>query len=297
MNIIHLYQIKRSCLKTYLHTLKLKRDYINEYDHSRRFIVTYSKTKEGSTYLADLEKQLRERGYTIGQRPREEMFATLMKTDTEGYFSEFIYKVLIPFISIFKTYNYHLDDFQKLYDYASPELKHQLIVLKPIYSYYQSKLEKEHYIDFNDMINHATEEVKKGKKLMGICLGMQLLFEKSFEYGEHEGLGLIKGEIRPLSEIVSGDLKIPHMGWNALDFTENETPVFKNVKNGDHVYFVHSFYAKTEEEFITATAEYGGRVTASVQCGNVFGCQFHPEKSGETGLKILKAFCDLEEKN
>lgn len=141
------------------------------------------------------------------------------------------------------------------------------------------------------------EEVKKGKKLMGICLGMQLLFEKSFEYGEHEGLGLIKGEIRPLSEIVSGDLKIPHMGWNALDFTENETPVFKNLKNGDHVYFVHSFYAKTEEKFITATAEYGGKVTASVQCDNVFGCQFHPEKSGETGLKILKAFCDLEEKN
>lgn len=141
------------------------------------------------------------------------------------------------------------------------------------------------------------EEVKKGKKLLGICLGMQLLFEKSFEYGEHKGLGLIKGEIRPISEIIGGDLKIPHMGWNALDFTQNETPIFKDIKNGDHVYFVHSFYAKTEKQFVTATAEYGSNVTASVQCGNVFGCQFHPEKSGETGLKILKAFCDLEEKN
>ncbi len=139
------------------------------------------------------------------------------------------------------------------------------------------------------------EEVKKGKKLLGICLGMQLLFEKSFEYGEHKGLGLIKGEIVPLLGEISRDLKIPHMGWNALDFTKNETPIFKNIKNGDHVYFVHSFYAKTSAENITATAEYDINVTASVQAGNVFGCQFHPEKSGEVGLKILKAFCDLED--
>ena len=137
-------------------------------------------------------------------------------------------------------------------------------------------------------------EAQKGKPLLGICLGMQLLFEKSFEYGEHKGLGLIKGEIVPLLGAVSKDLKIPHMGWNALDFTKNETPIFKNIKNGDHVYFVHSFYAKTSEENVTATAEYDINVTASVQAGNVFGCQFHPEKSGETGLKILKAFCDLE---
>ena len=138
-------------------------------------------------------------------------------------------------------------------------------------------------------------EAQKGKPLLGICLGMQLLFEKSFEYGEHEGLGLIKGEIVPLLGEISRDLKIPHMGWNALDFTKNETPIFKDIKNGDHVYFVHSFYAKTNEENVTATAEYDISVTASVQAGNVFGCQFHPEKSGEVGLKILKAFCDLED--
>ncbi|MBE6769951.1 MAG: imidazole glycerol phosphate synthase subunit HisH [Ruminococcaceae bacterium] len=138
-------------------------------------------------------------------------------------------------------------------------------------------------------------EAKNGKPLLGICLGMQLLFEKSFEYGEHEGLGLIKGEIVPLLGEIKSDLKIPHMGWNALNFTENETPIFKNIKNGDHVYFVHSFYAKTAARNITATAEYDINVTASVQCGNVFGCQFHPEKSGDTGLNILKAFCDLED--
>ncbi len=137
-------------------------------------------------------------------------------------------------------------------------------------------------------------EAQKGKPLLGICLGMQLLFEKSFEYGEHKGLGLIKGEIAPLSGEIGPDLKIPHMGWNALDFTQNETPIFKNIKNGDFVYFVHSFYAKTSAENVTATAEYGVPVTASVQLDNIFGCQFHPEKSGETGLNILKAFCDLE---
>ncbi len=137
-------------------------------------------------------------------------------------------------------------------------------------------------------------EAQKGKPLLGICLGMQLLFEKSFEYGEHKGLGLIKGEIVPLFGAVSKDLKIPHMGWNALNFTKNETPIFKDIKNGDHVYFVHSFYAKTNEKNVTATAEYDINVTASVQVGNVFGCQFHPEKSGEVGLKILKAFFDLE---
>ena len=133
----------------------------------------------------------------------------------------------------------------------------------------------------------------KGKPLFGICLGMQLLFEKSYEYGSHKGLGLIKGEVKPLDGKV-GDLKIPHMGWNSLDFV-NQTPIFKYINNGDYVYFVHSFYADCEKTFLTSTAKYGFNVTASVSNGNVFGTQFHPEKSGETGLKILKAFVDYTE--
>ena len=130
------------------------------------------------------------------------------------------------------------------------------------------------------------------KKMLGICLGMQLLFDKSYEYGCHEGLGLISGEVSFLGDDVSG-LKIPHMGWNALKF-KKPSPLYKYVKEGDYVYFVHSFYAKNCDGFITATADYGVPVTASVENGRVFGTQFHPEKSGAVGLKILKAFCEME---
>ncbi len=136
------------------------------------------------------------------------------------------------------------------------------------------------------------EEAKGGKPLLGICLGMQMLLEKSYEYGEHEGLGLIKGEIRPISEVIPRDLKIPHIGWNALDFTENKSELFKYINDGDHVYFVHSFYGTNCTENTIATSEYGAPLTAAVQSGNVMGCQFHPEKSGNVGLKILKAFCE-----
>ena len=136
------------------------------------------------------------------------------------------------------------------------------------------------------------DAVKGGKPLLGICLGMQLLFEKSFEYGEHEGLGFIGGSVVPLAGAV-GELKVPHMGWNALDL-KRDHPLFKYIKNGDHVYFVHSYYAVECEESIVATSEYGVAVTAAVASGNVMGCQFHPEKSGEAGLKILKAFCELK---
>ena len=136
------------------------------------------------------------------------------------------------------------------------------------------------------------EEIEKGKPLLGICLGMQLLFDKSYEYGEYEGLGFIKGEIVPISDEVS-NLKIPHMGWNALSFTK-ESPIFKYINDGDYVYFVHSYYADNCKNNVTATSEYGINLTASVQKDNVFGCQFHPEKSGETGLKILKAFCEMK---
>ena len=138
------------------------------------------------------------------------------------------------------------------------------------------------------------EEVAAGKPILGICLGMQLLFEKSHEYGIHDGLGLLKGEILPFSRVLDSAYKIPHIGWNALRIEKKESPLFKYVKDGDHVYFVHSFYASEGLAATAATAEYGIRFTASVTEGNVFGCQFHPEKSGNVGLSILKGFCETE---
>lgn len=137
------------------------------------------------------------------------------------------------------------------------------------------------------------DEAAKGKPLMGICLGMQLLFERGFEYGEHEGLGLIKGDIRPISDVIPKDLKIPHIGWNALRFRGERSPIFKYINEGDCVYFVHSFYGADCAESVIADAEYGEYLTAAVAKDNVFGCQFHPEKSGDVGLKILKAFCEI----
>ena len=136
------------------------------------------------------------------------------------------------------------------------------------------------------------DEAKNGKPLMGICLGMQLLFEKSYEYGEHDGLGLLKGSVVPMENYINKGLKIPHIGWNALDI-KKENPLFKYLKNGDCVYFVHSFFATDCDESLLATTEYGKELTAAVAYKNVMGCQFHPEKSGDIGLKILKAFCEL----
>ena len=136
------------------------------------------------------------------------------------------------------------------------------------------------------------DEVKNGKELLGICLGMQLLFQKSYEYGEHEGLGLIDGNIKPIEEVIPKDLKIPHIGWNSLKLTKPESKIFKYLKDGDFVYFVHSFYG-ADCDSVIATANYGADLTAAVSKGNVYGCQFHPEKSGEVGLKILKAFCEV----
>lgn len=138
------------------------------------------------------------------------------------------------------------------------------------------------------------EEAAKGKPVMGICLGMQLLFDKSFEYGEHAGLSLIKGEIRPIADVIPEDLKIPHIGWNALSFGEKKHPLFKYLHEGDCVYFVHSYYGANCEESVIATAEYGVPLTAAVADKNVMGCQFHPEKSGKAGLSILRAFCEME---
>ena len=138
------------------------------------------------------------------------------------------------------------------------------------------------------------EQAKAGKEIMGICLGMQLLFEKSYEFGEHAGLGLLKGSVVPMEGTILAQLKIPHIGWNALHFCR-ESKLLRYIKPGDFVYFVHSFYATDCDSSVIATAEYGKELTAAVQQGNVMGCQFHPEKSGSVGLAILRAFCEGDE--
>ncbi len=141
------------------------------------------------------------------------------------------------------------------------------------------------------------EQAAEGKPLLGICLGMQLLFDKSYEYGEHEGLGLIPGKVVTMEGVVPSAYKIPHIGWNALHFPKDRpvSPIFRYISEGDFVYFVHTYYATECEDSLIATAEYGAELTAAVADGNVYGLQFHPEKSGEVGMRILKAFSDMEE--
>lgn len=136
-------------------------------------------------------------------------------------------------------------------------------------------------------------EVKDGKPVLGICLGMQMLFEKSYEYGLHKGLGFIGGEVCPIADDLKEKLKVPHMGWNSLQF-KKPSPLFKYLSGGEYVYFVHSYYAKNCAQSVTSVCTYGGaELTASAERENVYGTQFHPEKSGATGLKILKAFSEL----
>ena len=139
------------------------------------------------------------------------------------------------------------------------------------------------------------DQAAAGKPLLGICLGMQLLFEKSFEYGEHEGLGLLQGQIVPMAERLPNGLKVPHIGWNALRITNADSRLLRRIQDGDHVYFVHSFYAEGCGDSLVADTEYGIPLTAAVEKGNLFGCQFHPEKSGSVGLSILRAFCEVKE--
>ena len=136
------------------------------------------------------------------------------------------------------------------------------------------------------------DESLAGKPVLGICLGMQLLFTKSYEFGEHDGLNLIPGSVRAIAEVIPEGLKIPQMGWNSLHITQSGG-VFANTREGEHVYFVHSYSARCEDKYITATTEYGADIVAAVQSGNVYGVQFHPEKSGNVGLRILRAFCAL----
>ncbi len=148
-----------------------------------------------------------------------------------------------------------------------------------------SKKLSERGLDF--VIRRAAE---RGTPLLGICLGMQMLFEKSYEYGEHKGLGLLRGSVVPMQGYIPSELKIPHIGWNALHI-ERKHPLLRYTNEGDHVYFVHSYFATDCADSLVASTEYGKELTAAVAKDNVMGCQFHPEKSGEVGLNILRAFC------
>lgn len=137
------------------------------------------------------------------------------------------------------------------------------------------------------------DAASRGTPILGICLGMQLLFDSSQEYGVHPGLGLIPGTVQPISQVIPQELKVPHIGWNALHFSTS-SPLFRYINEGDHVYFVHSYYAAQCQDSLIAWAEYGAPLTAAVEKDNVFGCQFHPEKSGTVGLNILRAFCEMK---
>lgn len=148
-------------------------------------------------------------------------------------------------------------------------------------------------LENSGMAEVLIKECEKGKSVMGICLGMQLLFDESYEFGVHKGLGLIKGSIVGFEGKIDKEYRIPHIGWNSLKLY-NSSPVFKDLADGDYVYFVHSYYAECDKKDIIATSDYGMEFTAAVQKDNVYGCQFHPEKSGETGLKILKGFCQAK---
>ena len=148
-------------------------------------------------------------------------------------------------------------------------------------------------LDETGLVPLLKEEAEK-KPFLGICLGMQLLFEKGFEYGEHEGLGFVGGEVVDLREdLTDKTLKVPHMGWNSLQIKQDD-PIFKYIKDGEYVYYVHSFYGRKCAESTLATSRYGNvDVTGVVKSGRVYGTQFHPEKSGDTGLRLLKAFAEL----
>lgn len=140
-----------------------------------------------------------------------------------------------------------------------------------------------------ELIEPIKEFVKSGKYLVGICLGMQLLYDKSFEYGEYDGLGLIDGNV----ELLDINFKVPHMGWNNLKFQKEDDEILRYINEDSYVYFVHSYYANSSNKELVAYAEYEKKVPAIVRKDNVYGLQFHPEKSGEVGNNILKAYKEL----
>lgn len=213
-------------LKTYLNTLKLKQTYINEYDISKRFIVTFSKYNDNTTYLSSLEKQLLNKGYNLTRRSDEEIFKMLMNTDTEGYFSSFIYKILIPFISIFKSYNYHLDDFPEIYEYATPILKKQLIVLKPIITYYNQELKRKHYIDFDDMINLSYEIIPTIKeKDLGVDYNYLIIDEYQDISNQRYNLTKLLADLFQAKIMAVGD------DWQTIySFSGADINLFKDFK-------------------------------------------------------------------
>ena len=148
-------------------------------------------------------------------------------------------------------------------------------------------------LDDTGLVPVIREEAER-KPLLGICLGMQLLFDRGFEYGEHPGLGLVPGQVVDLhQDLTDQTLKVPHMGWNSLQILRDD-PLFRHVRDGEYVYYVHSFYARDCAASTLATSQYGNVVvTGVVRRGNVYGTQFHPEKSGDTGLRLLRAFAEL----
>ena len=148
-------------------------------------------------------------------------------------------------------------------------------------------------LDDTGLVPVLLEEAER-KPFLGICLGMQLLFDRGFEYGEHPGLGLVPGQVVDLhGALEDKTLKVPHMGWNSLQIVKDD-PLFRYVENGEYVYYVHSFYAANCLPSTLATSRYGNvDVTGVVRNGNVWGTQFHPEKSGDTGLRLLRAFAEL----
>ena len=170
------------------------------------------------------------------------------------------------------------------------EIKKADKILLPGVGAFSDAKEKLHSAGLDKLI---VDEVRSGKKILGICLGMQMLFERSFEYGEHSGLGLLSGSVVAMEGRIPCELKIPHIGWNSLKI-KKEHPIFKYTKEGDFVYFVHSYYAEGCDVSLLATTEYGEELTAAVAYENIAGMQFHPEKSGEAGLSILRAFAEWE---
>lgn len=138
---------------------------------------------------------------------------------------------------------------------------------------------------FDKVIYKAAEQKKP---FLGICLGMQMVFDKSYEYGEFQGLGLIRGEVKLLPD----NVKKPHIGWNNLDI-KMHSPLYEGLPESPYVYFVHSYYLETDAPVISATTHYGREIQVAVQKDNIFALQFHPEKSGDVGLQILKNFGGL----